>query len=288
MEILRSREAVRRWTAAHHAAGRTVALVPTMGFLHRAHTDLMRAAADHADVVIASIFVNPTQFGPDEDFDRYPRDESGDLEKAKAAGCAAAFLPSVAEMYPPNPSTRVTVATLSTHLCGASRPVFFDGICTIVAKLFHIVGCDVAVFGEKDFQQLAIIRRMVRDLDFPVRIVGHPLVREPDGLAMSSRNAYLSPAQRRDALTLSKALAEADARFRAGERDADTLRALLRGRLEAVGSIAVDYAELVDAETLQPVLGAIDRPTLAAVAVDLGGTRLIDNTVLGRDPQPAS
>lgn len=282
MEILRSRAAVRRWTASHHAAGRTVALVPTMGFLHRAHTDLMAAAAQHADVVIASIFVNPTQFGPGEDFERYPRDEAGDLAKARGAGCAAVFLPTVDEMYPPNAATRVHVGTLSTHLCGGSRPVFFDGICTVVTKLFNIVGCDVAVFGEKDFQQLAIIRRMVRDLDLPVKVVGHPLVREPDGLAMSSRNAYLSDAQRRDALVLSKALAEADARFRAGERDPDALRALLRSRIEAVDSMVLDYAELVDLEDLQPVHQPLDGPVLAAVAVDLQGTRLIDNTVLGR------
>jgi len=282
VEILRSREAVREWTAHHHVAGRTVALVPTMGFLHRAHADLMRAAAIHADVVITSIFVNPTQFGPDEDFDRYPRDEAGDLEKAERAGCSAVFLPTVAEMYPANASTRVSVATVSAHLCGGSRPVFFDGICTVVAKLFNIVGCDVAVFGEKDFQQLTIIRRMVRDLDMPVRVVGHPLVREPDGLAMSSRNAYLGAEQRRDALTLSKALAEVDARFRAGERDPDALRALLRSRIEAVGSMVLDYAELVDLEDLQPLHGRLEGPALAAVAVNLQGTRLIDNTVLGR------
>ncbi len=282
MEILRSREAVRRWTAGHHAAGRTVALVPTMGFLHRAHTDLMRAAAAQADVVIASIFVNPTQFGPDEDFARYPRDEAGDLEKAKGAGCAAVFLPTVAEMYPAGAATRVHVDTLSTHLCGGSRPVFFDGICTVVAKLFNIVGCDVAVFGEKDFQQLAIIRRMVRDLDLPVRVVGHPLVREADGLAMSSRNAYLSAEQRQDALALSQALAEADGRFRDGERDPDVLRALLKRRIAAVDSMTLDYAELVDLEQLQPVRGPLEGPVLAAVAVDLQGTRLIDNTVLGR------
>lgn len=282
MQILRSRDAVREWTAGHHAAGRTVALVPTMGFLHRAHTDLMRAAAEHADVVVTSIFVNPTQFGPDEDFERYPRDEEGDLAKAKGAGCAAVFLPTVAEMYPADASTRVSVSGLSAHLCGGSRPVFFDGICTVVAKLFNIVGCDVAVFGEKDFQQLAVIRRMVRDLDMPVRIVGHPLVREDDGLAMSSRNAYLSPEQRRDALALSKALAEADARYRAGERDADALRAHLRSRLEAVDSMTVDYVEVVDLDGLQPIVGALTGPALAAVAVDLQGTRLIDNTVLGR------
>ena len=282
MEILRSRDAVRRWTAGHHAAGRTVGLVPTMGFLHRAHTDLMRAAAKHADVVIASIFVNPTQFGPDEDFERYPRDEAGDLAKAEGAGCAAVFLPTVAEMYPADAATRVRVSTLSTHLCGGSRPVFFDGICTVVAKLFHIVGCDVAVFGEKDFQQLAIIRRMVRDLDFPVQVIGHPLVREPDGLAMSSRNAYLSARQRADALALSKALAEVAERYATGERDADVLRGILRARIGAVGSMTLDYAELVDTEALQPVKGALTGPTLAAVAVDLQGTRLIDNTVLGR------
>lgn len=282
MKVLRTRAEVRAWTAAHHAAGRTVGLVPTMGYLHAAHLDLMRAAAARADVVIASIFVNPTQFGPNEDFERYPRDEEGDLAKAASAGCAAAFLPSVAEMYPPGASTRIVVPDLATHLCGASRPVFFAGICTVVCKLFNIVGCDVAVFGEKDFQQLAIIRRMVRDLDLPVEVIGHPLVREPDGLAMSSRNAYLSPAQRREALALSRGLREADARFRAGERDADALRAGLRAALAAAKGARIDYAEVVDLDTLAPIAGALTGPALAAVAVDLEGTRLIDNTVLGR------
>ena len=200
MRVLRTVDAVREFTRSHHREGRTVGFVPTMGALHEGHLALMGTAAQHADVVLASIFVNPTQFGPGEDLDAYPRDEQGDLDKAQAAGCQAVFMPSVEVMYPPGVATTVAVPDLAQYLCGQSRPTHFAGVCQVVLKLFNIVGCDVAVFGQKDYQQLAIIRRMVRDLNVPVRVVGHPIVRASDGLALSSRNAYLSPHQRAQAL----------------------------------------------------------------------------------------
>lgn len=283
MQVLRSKADVRRWVASHHAAGRTVALVPTMGFLHDGHLSLMRAAAAHADVVMASIFVNPTQFAPNEDLDAYPRDTAGDLAKCAEVGCAAVFLPAVDEVYQPGASTVVQVHDLAQHLCGRSRPTHFAGVCTIVCKLFNITACDVAVFGQKDFQQLAIIRRMVRDLDLPVKVIGQPIVREPDGVAMSSRNTNLSAQQRAEAVALSQALFQARERFAAGERSAEALRVGIIARLAAAKGGVIDYAELVDADDLQPLTGAIERPALAAVAVRFGGTRLIDNTVL--DPR---
>lgn len=278
MEILRTRAAMRAYRQTHRDA--RLGLVPTMGYLHDGHLALMKTAAAHAERVVASIFVNPTQFGPGEDLDRYPRDEAGDLAKCEAAGCAAVFLPSVAEMYPPGAATRVEVPPLAEHLCGASRPTHFAGVCTVVCLLFNVTGCDVAVFGEKDYQQLAIIRRMARDLALPVEVVGHPIVREADGLAMSSRNAYLSPEQRREAVALSAALAEARAKFEAGERDAEALRAVMRARIEAAAGGEIDYVEVVDAEALRPIDGAIERPARAALAVRFGATRLIDNAAL--------
>lgn len=279
MEILRTRAAMRAYRAAHRGA--RLGLVPTMGFLHDGHLALMKTAAGHAERVVASVFVNPTQFGPGEDLDRYPRDESGDLAKCEAAGCAAVFLPSVDEMYAPGAATRVEVPPLAEFLCGASRPTHFAGVCTVVCLLFNITGCDVAVFGEKDYQQLAIIRRMVRDLALPVEVVGHPIVREADGLAMSSRNAYLSAEQRREAVALSAALAEARAKFGAGERDAEALRAVMRARVAAAAGGEVDYVEVVDADALRPIEGAIEAPARAALAVRFGATRLIDNAALG-------
>ncbi|MCA9540860.1 MAG: pantoate--beta-alanine ligase [Myxococcales bacterium] len=278
--VLRTRAEVRAWSRAEHQAGRRVAFVPTMGALHDGHVALMHAAAKHAERVLVSVFVNPTQFGPGEDFERYPRDEAGDLLRIAAAGVHAAFLPSVDEMYPPGAATKVEVPTLAATLCGRSRPTHFGGVCLVVAKLFNMTGCDVAVFGEKDFQQLAIIRRMTRDLDLPVEVVGHPIVREADGLAMSSRNAYLDDDQRREARALSQALRIAEAAFAGGERDAKALWALAFGRVRTAKGGELDYCELVDAETLQPIEGPITRPALLALAVRFGATRLIDNTVL--------
>ncbi|HKA86599.1 MAG TPA: pantoate--beta-alanine ligase [Haliangiales bacterium] len=257
--------------------GRVIVLVPTMGFLHDGHVALLRAGRARGDVLVLSIFVNPTQFGPNEDYARYPRDLAGDLDKARAAGVDLAFVPSAAAMYPRQPLTRVVVDKLTDGLCGPRRPGHFAGVATVVTKLFHIVAPHVAVFGEKDYQQLAVIRRMVADLDLGVEIVGVPIVREPDGLAMSSRNAYLTPEERGRALSLSRALAAAEARFGAGERDAARLVAAARDAI--ADGVRVDYVELVDADTLQPV-DAVARPALLALAAFVGKTRLIDNRVL--------
>lgn len=274
MQILESIAAVRAFVAEARRANERVALVPTMGALHAGHLALMTAAGAHAERVITSIFVNPTQFAPGEDLDKYPRDREGDLAKARSAGCAAVFLPTVETMYPAGAQTQVSVPELATGLCGATRPTHFTGVATIVLKLLNIVGPDVAIFGEKDYQQLAVIRRMVRDLDVPVAIVGHPIVREPDGLAMSSRNVYLSASDRQDALSLHQALDAVEAAWRSGERDPrvleDGIRSSIRGGV-------VDYIEVRDAEDLNTLSGRARRDAVVALAVRYGATRLIDN-----------
>jgi len=258
--------------------GRKIAVVPTMGALHDGHLSLLRAARAKADVLILTIFVNPTQFGPNEDLAKYPRDEAGDLAKARACGIDLAFCPEASAMYPPGAQTFVEVRELQQPLCGARRPGHFTGVATIVTKLFHITQPHVAVFGEKDYQQLAIIRRMVRDLDFDIEIASVPIVREPDGLAMSSRNAYLSPAQRESALALSRGLAAAEQAARRGERNAAELVAAARACLEAA-QLRIDYVELRDAVELTEV-AQLDRPCVLAIAAFVGTTRLIDNRVL--------
>jgi pantoate--beta-alanine ligase len=255
-------------------------MVPTMGYLHDGHLSLLREArrrvpAGQGEVVL-TIFVNPTQFGPHEDLDRYPRDEAGDLAKARDCGVDLAFCPTDPDAMYPSRNTWVDVERLSAHLCGASRPGHFRGVCTIVTKLWNLVRPDLAFFGEKDYQQLAIIRRMHADLMLDGEIVGMPIVREPDGLAMSSRNANLGPQARLDALALCRFLAAVRERFAAGERRAEALVAEAAERL-APGRI--DYAQLVDAADLQPI-ELVERPALCALAVFVGGVRLIDNTVL--------
>jgi pantoate--beta-alanine ligase len=252
--------------------GRVIVLVPTMGYLHEGHLSLLREGRGRGDVLVVSIFVNPTQFGPNEDLSRYPRDRDGDLAKAEGAGADIAFCPEAAAMYPREPLTRVVVDKLTDGLCGPKRPGHFVGVATVVAKLFHLVRPQVAVFGEKDYQQLAVIRRMVLDLDFDIEVVGMPIIREPDGLALSSRNAYLSAEARAQALSLSRGLQAAEALYRAGERDGtklvDTARRIIAGK--------IDYVELVDAETLQPV-ARVEGPAVIAAAAFFGTTRLIDN-----------
>jgi pantoate--beta-alanine ligase len=260
--------------------GRRIAVVPTMGALHDGHLALLRAARGNADVVILTIFVNPTQFGPNEDLARYPRDEAGDLAKARGAGIDLAFCPDASAMYRPGAQSFVEVRELQRPLCGASRPGHFAGVATVVTKLFHVTQPHVAVFGEKDYQQLAIIRRMTRDLDFSIEIASVPIVREPDGVAMSSRNAYLSPAQRVAARSLSAGLAAAERAYAAGERRADALVAAARAPIVAAADTRIDYVELRDAEELTP-LTLVERPAVLALAVFVGGTRLIDNRVLG-------
>jgi pantoate--beta-alanine ligase len=259
--------------------GRRIAVVPTMGALHAGHLALLRAARARADIVILTIFVNPTQFGPKEDLAKYPRDEAGDIAKARTCGIDLAFCPEAAAMYPPGAQTFVEVRELQQPLCGASRPGHFAGVATIVSKLFHITQPHLAVFGEKDYQQLAIIRRMVRDLDFAIEIVSVPIVRESDGLAMSSRNAYLSPELRNAALALSKGLAAAEAKFRAGERDAAALVAAARALIETEPLARIDYVELRDAVELA-LVPRVTSPAVLAMAVFIGTTRLIDNRVL--------
>lgn len=272
--------AVRQWCDARRAEGQRIGFVPTMGALHTGHLSLLRIAAQHADCVVVSIFVNPLQFGPSEDLARYPRDLAADAAKCAAAGAALLFCPAAEAFYPPGFQTRVAVDALARGLCGERRPGHFSGVCTVVAKLFNLVGPCVAVFGEKDYQQLQVIRRMVVDLDQPVQIVSGAIVREVDGLALSSRNAFLSPAERQQATCLHAALERARALVAAGERDGARVLAAageLIGRAE-LGR--VDYLELRDAQTLEPRATIIPGATLLALAVYFGATRLIDNTLL--------
>jgi pantoate--beta-alanine ligase len=279
-EVIRDPIAMRERGAAIHRAGKSICVVPTMGFLHDGHLALLRDGRQRADVLILTIFVNPTQFGPNEDLDRYPRDEAGDLAKARECGADLAFCPESAAMYAPAHQTWVTVEALSKPLCGASRPIHFRGVATIVTKLFNITQPDVAVFGNKDFQQLTLIRRMTADLDFGIDIVGHPIVREADGLAMSSRNAYLSAEQRAQALVLSRGLGAARELYSGGERDAGALLHAARACIDAAALARIDYIELRCATSLEDV-AVVDGPAVMAMAVFFGKTRLIDNTVLG-------
>jgi pantoate--beta-alanine ligase len=262
------------------ASGRTVGLVPTMGFFHEGHLSLMRRAREERDVVAVSIFVNPLQFGPNEDFEAYPRDVDRDLELAEREGVDLVFAPSRDEMYPAGaPLVTVDPGPLADRLEGAMRPGHFRGVATVVAKLFHASGPAAAYFGQKDAQQLAIIRRMTRDLSFPMGIVGCPIVREPDGLAMSSRNVYLSPEERAAATSLSRGLRAAGAALAAGERDATTLATAVAHEFDAEPLAALDYAVVVDEETFDEV-DRVERPARALVAARVGKPRLIDNLLL--------
>lgn len=250
-----------------------------MGYLHAGHLALVAAALSDGTFPVVSIFVNPTQFGPQEDYSRYPRDEGRDLELCRTAGVELVFAPSVEEMYPPDTVTTVRVARLTETLCGPHRPGHFEGVATVVAKLLHIVQPDRAYFGRKDAQQLAVLRRMVRDLDMPVEVIGCPTVREPDGLAMSSRNAYLRGGARTRALVLWQALEEARCRIEAGETDPTVVRGAMEAIVSTAAPEAIDYISLVDPDTLQPVT-VVPRPVLVALAVRIGGTRLIDNVTV--------
>ena len=280
MKIIESASEMQQAALALRAAGKRIGFVPTMGNLHDGHLSLVRIAKQHADIVVVSIFVNPTQFGPNEDFAAYPRTFAADRALCEAEGVDLVFYPSVPDMYPAGASVSVTENALSRTLCGAARPGHFDGVCTVVAKLFNIVLPHVAVFGEKDGQQLRVIRRMVRDLRFPVEIVSGPTARESDGLARSSRNQYLTPEQRPQAVCLRRALDEAERLFAAGERDPRKLVAAMRAVIARAPAAKIDYVEIVDDETLQPLAGPIARPALAALAVWVGTPRLIDNAVL--------
>jgi pantoate--beta-alanine ligase len=278
-ELVTTVDAVRAAVAAARRRGLVIGLVPTMGALHAGHASLLRAARQETGYVVASVFVNPTQFGPNEDFARYPRDLEQDREVCAREGVDLVFAPPAEQVYPPGFATYVEVEGLSRVLCGASRPGHFRGVATVVLKLLNIVQPDVAYFGQKDAQQATLIGRMVADLNVPVRLRVCPIVREADGLALSSRNQYLDPQQRRQAVALYMALEEVRARFVGGERDAAALRQVLVDRLAATPGAELDYAAVVDAATLEP-LSQVRGPALVALAVRFGGTRLIDNTVL--------
>jgi pantoate--beta-alanine ligase len=262
---------------AWRAAGKRIAFVPTMGYLHAGHVSLLDEGRRRGDILVLSIFVNPTQFGPKEDLSRYPRDLAGDLEKARIAGVDVAYVPDAAAMYPSGYQTYVQVEELQQGLDGASRPGHFRGVATVVLKLFAAVRPHVALFGRKDYQQLRVLQQMTRDLDLSVEIVGMPIVREPDGLAMSSRNAYLSPDERLRALALSSALGSARDAFDQGERDAARLVDTARTTLHLTPGVRLDYLELRDADSLEPLDGRVRRAAIMAVAAFVGTTRLIDN-----------
>jgi pantoate--beta-alanine ligase len=279
MKIIRTAEEMQQRALALKREGRVVGFVPTMGFLHEGHLSLMRIARGVCDVLVVSIFVNPAQFGPQEDLEAYPRDFEHDEALCAKEGADLVFYPEPASMYAADASVWVDEETLSGVLCGASRQGHFRGVCTVVAKLFNLVQPDLAVFGEKDAQQLRIIERMVRDLNFPVRILRGPIVREPDGLAMSSRNKYLSEQERQEALCLRRALDRARELFGAGERQGAVLCEAMRKVVGSVPSATVDYIEIADDQTLAAV-ERIERDVLAALAVKIGPTRLIDNIVL--------
>ncbi len=279
MKVIDSVEEMHKESETWRKAGHTISLVPTMGFLHEGHLELMRVAKEHSDKLIMSLFVNPTQFGPSEDYDAYPRDTEGDLEKARKVGVDVVFMPVVEEMYPEGCQTTVKVERVTQHLCGLSRPVHFDGVTTIVAKLFNSTKPHLAVFGQKDYQQLAVISRMVMDLDMDIQIIGVPTVREPDGVAMSSRNKYLNPEERKSALCLKKSLDLADKMFRDGTNDASVIKAAIESLIRNHAFTDIDYVILCDPLALEDIetLGA---ESLLALAVRVGKTRLIDNCLI--------
>ena len=272
---------IRTWTSAQHAVGRRIALVPTMGYLHEGHLALVDEARRRADSVVLSIFVNPLQFGPREDLARYPRDLARDRALAAGRGVDTIFVPQTSDMYPAGSEVRVVPGAMAERWEGAARPGHFSGVLTVVAKLFHLTQPDVACFGQKDIQQLALIRRMVRDLDWPVEIAMVRTLREADGLAMSSRNAYLTDADRARAVMLSRALRAAHDAWHEGESRADALEARMRDVLAKEPGVTVEYIAVVDPEALAPVKTA-EETTVVALAARIGSTRLIDNILLAQ------
>jgi pantoate--beta-alanine ligase len=281
MKIVKSIAEMKEYSSALKKEGKSVALVPTMGALHAGHLSLLGIARGLCDMSVMSVFVNPTQFGPTEDFNKYPRDLDKDCALAESAGCGCVFAPSADEMYPAGYGTYVNVGPVGDTLCGAARPGHFRGVATVVLKLFNIVTPDAAVFGAKDAQQAAVIKHAVSDLNLPVRIVTAPIIREPDGLAMSSRNAYLTPAERVQAVNISKSLFEAKTLFDKGERSAERIKERIVSTMDG-GLIKTEYAEIVDPVTLHPLVN-IERTALIAAACRTleSKTRLIDNIVVG-------
>ncbi len=285
MKVLRTKQEVSAWADEQHKNGLKIGLVPTMGYLHEGHLSLMRIARANADAVIVSIFVNPTQFGPNEDFEKYPRDEKRDLALCEAEGVAAVFAPESSEMYCKDSSVVLQENKLSKVMCGISRPIHFSGVLTVVNKLFNISRADVAVFGQKDAQQLSIIRRMVRDLDMPIKLIGAPIVREPDNLAMSSRNTYLSAEDRAAALNISKTLLSLQSDW--AKNSSWTTQQIKQYIVDGIeggscGYVKLEYVAIVDADTLEErgeAMG-LQANTLVAIAAQVGKTRLIDNILL--------
>ena len=279
MKIVREIEEMKEIASQARREGERVVLVPTMGYLHEGHVALLKQGRELGGLLIMTIFVNPTQFGPSEDFGSYPRDVEGDMRKAEQAGVDVVFMPDGEALYPEGFQTFIEVRRLQKHLCGLSRPGHFVGVATVVLKLFNIVGPHTAVFGEKDYQQLAVIRRMVSDLHLDVEVVGHPIVREPDGLAMSSRNSYLTTKERQAALSLHQALSRGMELFEHGERDAAVVMEAMKEILSREPTVAVEYVKVCNRETLEDI-DDIRGGALLAVAVRIGKTRLIDNAVL--------
>lgn len=279
MKIIETIQELKQFVGEQKAAGKSIGLVPTMGYLHEGHQSLMKQARKENDTVIVSDFVNPIQFGPNEDYDAYPRDLAHDTQKASQEGVDVLFVPSVEEMYPQNYATYTEVEGLTENLCGAQRPGHFRGVCTVVLKLFHLTKADRAYFGQKDIQQLMIIRRMAQDLNLDIEIIGLPIVREEDGLAKSSRNKYLSPQERKDALSLSQALQTARMMIGQGERSAEVLRQAMQEIFDKL-PCTIDYIKIVDRETLKDT-DSVDRPSIIALAIKFGNTRLIDNMTVG-------
>jgi pantoate--beta-alanine ligase len=279
MQIIKTtsemQESARKW----RADGKIIGLVPTMGALHEGHLSLLDIIKPHCDVLITSIFINPTQFGPKEDLENYPRDLEGDIRKLSGRGCDVVFAPDVEQMYPPGYLTFINVKELDQHLCGASRPGHFRGVATVVAKLFHITRCQVAVFGQKDYQQAVILKRMVEDLNMDVTILVAPIIRERDGIAMSSRNQYLSPDERQQATALNRALDIAEKVVRDGETNAAVIRDAMVKLIREQPAAHIDYVAIVHPDTLEDV-SEIGDAAVAAVAVKFGAARLIDNRIL--------
>ena len=282
MQVVRKIEEMQEISDRLRQEGKRIGFVPTMGYLHEGHLSLVRKAKDLCDSVVVSIFVNPTQFGPGEDFERYPRDEEGDKSKLEQEGVDFLFIPEIRDMYLLGYQTYVDVTEVSKGLCGDFRPGHFRGVATVVAKLFNLVKPHVAIFGEKDYQQLLVIKRMAKDLNFDIEIIPGRTVREEDGIAMSSRNTYLSPEARKKATVLYRSLRKGKELFDSGERDVSTLSQTIRKEIGSEEDVTLQYVEIRDAETLERI-ERVNRPAAIAVAAIIGSVRLIDNIIIGRD-----
>jgi len=282
MQVVRKIEGMQEISDRLRQEDKRIGFVPTMGYLHEGHLSLVRKAKDLCDSVVVSIFVNPTQFGPGEDFERYPRDEEGDKSKLEQEGVDFLFIPEIRDMYLLGYQTYVDVTEVSKGLCGDFRPGHFRGVATVVTKLFNLVKPHVAIFGEKDYQQLLVIKRMAKDLNFDIEIIPGRTVREEDGIAMSSRNTYLSPEARKKATVLYRSLRKGKELFDSGERDVSTLSQTIRKEIESEEDVTLQYVEIRDAETLERI-ERVNRPAAIAVAAIIGSVRLIDNIIIGRD-----